>query len=154
MRLMRLQRPDAWDWSPLDQLSTLRNEINRLFDVPFGNLDRTEAFNSWAPAVDLHEDKDNLIVTAELPGMRKEDIDISFHDGSLTVAGERKHEKKYGEGDTSRSERYFGRFQRTISLPKQVDVGAVKASYKDGILKVTLPKSPEAKPKQIEVSVD
>lgn len=154
MRLVRLQRPDVWDWSPLTQLSTLRNEINRLFDEPYSGLERSEAFNSWGPAVDLYEDKDNLIVTAELPGMRKEDIDISFHDGSLTIAGERKHEKQYGEGEEQRSERFFGRFQRTVALPKQVDAGAVKASYKDGILKVTLPKAPEAKPKQIEVSVD
>lgn len=154
MRLMRLQRPEAWDWSPLTQLSTLRNEINRLFDEPYSGLERSEAFNSWGPAVDLYEDKDNLIVTAELPGMRKEDIDISFHDGSLTIAGERKHEKQYGEGEEQRSERFFGRFQRTVALPKQVDAGAVKASYKDGILKVTLPKAPEAKPKQIEVSVE
>ena len=154
MRLMRLQRPEAWDWSPLTQLSTLRNEINRLFDEPYSGLERSEAFNSWGPAVDLYEDKDNLIVTAELPGMRKEDIDISFHDGSLTIAGERKHEKQYGEGEEQRSERFFGRFQRTVALPKQVDPGAVKASYKDGVLKVTLPKAPEAKPKQIEVSVE
>lgn len=147
MRLVKLHRPDVWT-------ATLRNEINRLFDSPLGQFDRSEIFNSWAPAVNLFEDKDNLVVTAELPGMRKEDIDISFHDGALTISGERKQEKKYGEGDESRSERFFGRFQRTMTLPKQIDAAAVKAAYKDGMLKVTLPKAPEAKPKQIAVTVD
>jgi HSP20 family protein len=154
MKLMRFNRPEAWDWSPVAQLSTLRNEINRLFEEPFGGMERSEVFNAWAPAVDLYEEKDNLVVTAELPGMKKEEIDISLHDGNLTIAGERKVEKQYGEKETQRSERFFGRFQRTVSLPKGVDAGAVKAAYKDGVLTVTLPKSPEAKPKQIEVSVD
>jgi HSP20 family protein len=154
MKLMRFNRPDAWDWSPLNRLSTLQDEINRLFEAPFPGLERSEAFNTWAPALDLYEDKDNLVVHAELPGMKKEEIDISLHEGNLTIAGERKIEKQYGEKETQRSERFFGRFQRTISLPKTVDAGAVKASYKDGVLTVTLPKSPEAKPKQIEVNVN
>jgi HSP20 family protein len=154
MRLMRLNRPEAWNWSPLDQLSTLRQEINRLFENPLADFNGTEAFNTWAPALDLYENKDNLVVTAELPGMKKEDIDISLHEDNLVIAGERKEEKQYGENETQRAERFYGRFQRSIALPKKVDVGAIKASYKDGILTVTLPKSPEAKPRQIEVSVN
>jgi HSP20 family protein len=152
MKLMRFNRPDsAWDWSPLG-LDTLRSEINRLFDSPFGTLDRSDVFNTWAPAVDLYEDKDNLVVAAELPGMKKEEIDISLHEGNLVIAGERKVEKQYGEKETQRSERFYGRFQRTIGLPKTVEAGAVKAAYNDGVLTVTLPKTPEAKPKQIEVN--
>src|SRR5690349_1654550 len=144
MKLMRFNRPEsAWDWSPLG-LDTLRNEINRLFDSPFG-FDRSEVFNTWAPAVDLFEDKDNLVVTAEVPGMKKEEIDISLHEGNLVIAGERKVEKQYGEKETQRSERFYGRFQRTIALPKAVDAKTVKAAYKDGVLTVTLPKAPEAK---------
>jgi HSP20 family protein len=85
--------------------------------------------------------------------MKKEDIDISLHEDNLVIAGERKEEKQYGENETQRAERFYGRFQRTISLPKQVDVNAIKAAYKDGILTVTLPKAPEAKPRQIEVNV-
>jgi HSP20 family protein len=153
MRLMRVNRPEAWDWSPFDQLSTLRNEINRLFEHPLADLGGSDVFNAWAPAVDLYESKDNLVVTAELPGMKKEDIDISLHEENLTIAGERKEEKQYGENETQRSERFYGRFQRTIGLPKKVDANAIKASYKDGVLTVTLPKAPEAKPRQIEVSV-
>src|SRR4051812_42618364 len=152
MKLMRFNRPDAWDWSPLNRLSTLQDEINRLFESPFGGLERSEVFNSWAPALDLYEDKDNLVVNAELPGLKKEEIDISLQDGNLTISGERKVEKEYGENETQRSERFFGRFQRTINLPKAVDVTGVKAAYKDGILTVKLPKTPEAKPKQIEIN--
>ena len=152
MRLMRVNRPEGFDWAPLSQLNTLRNEINRLFENPLADFGGSEVFNTWAPAVDLYENKDNLVVTAELPGMKKEDIDISLHEDALTIAGERKEEKKYGEDETQRAERFYGRFQRTISLPKQVDVNAIKANYKDGILTVTLPKAPEAKPRQIEVS--
>ena len=154
MRLMRLNRPETWNWPPLDQFSTLRNEINRLFDNPLADFDGSEAFNTWAPALDLYENKDNLVVTAELPGMKKEDIDISLHEDNLVIAGERKEEKQYGENEPQRAERFYGRFKRTIALPKKVDVGAIKANYKDGILTVTLPKAPEAKPRQIEISVN
>lgn len=155
MRLMRLNRPDVWtSWTPLAQLDSLRNEINRFFDSPLADFGGSEVFNTWAPAVDLYEDKDNLVVTAELPGMKKEEIDISLHEGNLVIAGERKEEKKYGEKETQRAERFYGRFQRTVALPKQVDAGNVKAGYKDGILTVTLPKAPEAKPRQIEVSAN
>lgn len=154
MKLMRFNRPDAWDWSPLNRLSTLQSEINRLFEAPFAGLKRSEVFNTWAPALDVYEDKDNLVVHAELPGLKKEEIDISLHEGNLTIAGERKVEKQYGEKETQRSERFFGRFQRTVSLPKAVDASAVKAGYKDGVLTVTLPKTAEAKPKQIEVNAN
>jgi HSP20 family protein len=154
MRLMRLNRPEASVWSPFDQLSTLRNEINRLFDYPLADFgSASEVFNTWAPALDLYEDKDNLVVTAELPGLKKEEIDISLHDDNLTIAGERKEEKQVGDKETQRAERFYGRFQRTIALPKAVDVNAIKAAYKDGVLTVTLPKAPEAKPRQIEVNV-
>lgn len=105
------------------------------------------------PALDLYEDKDNFVLKAELPGMRKEDIEISLHEGVLTLSGERKEEKKEEGADTYRSERYFGRFHRTITLPSPVNGDKVAASYKDGMLTVTLPKTEETKPKQIPVNV-
>jgi len=86
-----------------------------------------------------------------LPGMRKEDIDISLHDGTLTISGERKRESANGE-KAQRTERYVGTFRRSITLPTRVDAGKVGATYQDGILKVILPKAEEAKPKQIKVS--
>jgi len=149
MKLARFNHSDLWNWPAVDQLQTLREEINRFFDL--SDNGSSDVFNSWAPALDIYEDKDALIVTAEIPGMKKEDIDISLQDGVLTVSGERKNEKKYEGSETSRSERFFGRFQRSVSLPKKVDADHVKASYKDGILTINLPKAAEAKPRQIEV---
>jgi HSP20 family protein len=152
MRLMRWQRPETASWAPLEQWSNLREEINRLFEAPFGDGGRESEFFGWAPPMDIYEDKDHLVVKAELPGMKKEDIDISLHQGSLLISGERKEESQSEASDTSRSERFFGRFQRSLELPKPVDPSRVTASYKDGILTVTLPKTEESKPKQIAVS--
>ena len=89
----------------------------------------------------------------ELPGMKKEDIEVSLNDGTLTITGERKSETEYTDAEVSRAERHFGRFQRTISLSADVAVKQVKADYRDGVLTVTLPKAEEAKPKQISVNV-
>ena len=143
MTLMRWQRPDLGTWGAFDQLSTLRNEINRLFDVPFSDSNGPSEFFGWAPVVDVYEDKDRLVVKAELPGLKKEDIEISLHQGNLESTTE--------EGEVSRSERLFGRFQRSIELPKPVDADKVAANYKDGILTVTLGKTEESKPRQISV---
>jgi len=150
MKLMRYTRPDIWGWSPFEQLTTLRDEINRLFEAPFTN-GGSDAFNSWAPALDVYEDKDSLKVRAELPGLKKEEISISLHENVITISGERRNEKKDEGSETSREERVYGRFTRSFQLPKAVDAGKVKATYKDGILTVTLPKAEEAKPRQIEI---
>jgi len=107
----------------------------------------------WVPALDVYEDKDGVTVKAEIPGMKREDIDVSLHDGALTISGERKSETKHEEAEVYRSERFMGRFQRTLTVPMPVKSDGVKANYKDGILTVTLPKSEEAKPKQIDVNV-
>lgn len=154
MKLIRRQNSDLWNWSPVDQLSTLREEINRLFDSPFGDLTRMELFNGWAPALDLYEDKDNLVVKAELPGMKREEIEITVHDGTLSLSGERKYAEKNQDAEPYRSERFFGKFHRTLALPKPVQTDKAKATYEDGILTVLLPKTEEAKPKQIQVSVN
>jgi HSP20 family protein len=151
MRLTRFQRPDLWNWSGFNQLTSLRDEINDLFESTFTNGNGSDVFNSWAPALDVYEDNDNLIVRAEVPGMKKDDINISLHDNVLTVSGERRNEKKYEGSQTSREERFFGRFTRSVALQKQVDSNRVKAAYRDGILTITLPKAEEAKPRQITV---
>lgn len=150
MNIIRFQRPSLWNWSGFDQLNDLRDEINRLFE-PLDANGSSGAFNTWAPALDLHEDKDNLILRAELPGLKKEDIEISLHENAVTISGERKNEKKYEGANTSREERFFGRFTRSLNLPKTVDAGKVKATYVDGVLTVTLPKAEEAKPRQIQI---
>ncbi|RYD70477.1 MAG: Hsp20/alpha crystallin family protein [Verrucomicrobiaceae bacterium] len=127
--------------------------MDRLFDFTYPSRD-TGLFSGWSPALDLYDDKDSFVVSVELPGMKKEEINLSLHDGVLTISGERRHERENKEGETFRSERYFGKFQRSVSLPAQVDSAKVKAAYKDGVLTVHLPKAEEAKPRQIEVNVD
>jgi HSP20 family protein len=151
MSLIRYQSPEVSNWTPLNRLATLRDEFDRLFDFSWPSRD-TGLLGGWSPALDVYDHKDNLVVTLEVPGMKKEDIEISLHDGMLTVCGERKDQREQAEGQAFRSERYFGKFQRSLSLPTAVDANKVKASYKDGILTIYLPKAEEAKPKQITVS--
>jgi len=154
MNLTRWQRPDS-SWFPtVGRLSNLRDEIDRLFEAPLAELVRgSNLLSGWTPALDVFEDKDNFVVKAELPGMKKDDIAVSLHDGSLSISGERKSENKYEDAEVYRSERFFGRFQRSVNLPTPVAADKIKAQYKDGILTVTLPKTEEAKPKKIDVNV-
>jgi len=141
--------------APNEHLSQLREEIDRLFETPFADFHRMgEFFNGWAPPLDLSEDKDNLVATVEIPGLRKENVDVSVHEGVLSVSGERVRSGGEEPGEAHRRERVYGRFHRSISLPKPVKMEAIKASYRDGILTVTMPKTEEAKPRQIEVSVN
>lgn len=155
MAIMRWQRPEMNVWSPFRHLSVLRDEIDRLFDSPLNELtsNSQQFLSGWLPTIDLFDDRDHLVLKAEIPGMKKEDIDISLHGDVLTLSGERKEEEVFDKAETYRSERFLGRFQRTVTLPVGVDANKVQASYKDGILTVTLPKAEEAKPKQIEVKV-
>jgi len=153
MNLIRYQRPDL-AWPTFGRLSSLRDELDRLFESPFAGLtNASQLLSGWTPALDVYEDKENFIVKAELPEMKNEDIDVSLHDGSLSISGERKSETKHEDAEVYRAERFFGRFQRTVTLPAPVAADKVKAQYKDGVLTVTLPKTEEAKPKQIDVSV-
>jgi HSP20 family protein len=112
-----------------------------------------QVLSGWTPAMDVYEDRENFYVKAELPGMKKEDINISLHNGALSISGERKSETTHEDSASHRTERFFGRFQRSVSLPSAVAADKVKAQYKDGVLTVTLPKTEEAKPKQIDVNV-
>lgn len=152
MSLIRYQTPELSNWGSFDRLASLRDEMNRMFDFSFPSRD-TGLFSGWSPTLDVYDEKDHLLVNVELPGMKKEDIEISLHDGMLTISGERKHEYEGKEGETFRSERYFGKFQRSVTLPVSVNPENVKATYKDGLLCIELAKSEEAKPRQIEVNV-
>jgi HSP20 family protein len=155
MALMRWQKPEMNVWSPFRQLSALRDEIDRLFESPLNELTRSsqQFLSGWLPAVDLYDEGDHLVLKAELPGIKKEELNISLHGDVLTLSGERKDSGEFKEAEVFRSERFVGRFQRSITLPMSVDSGKVQASYKDGILAVTLPKAEEAKPKRIDVKV-
>ena len=152
--LVRWHRPELSTWPGFGRLTSLRDEIDRLFEAPLAELAHSsQLLSGWSPAFDVYEDKDNFYVRAELPGMKREDIDLSMHNGSLSISGERKNDEQLKEAEVYRAERFFGRFQRTITLPAQVAVEKIKAQYKDGILNVTLPKAEEAKPKHIDVKV-
>src|ERR1700729_4176575 len=133
--IMKLTRVSTWP--TLGRLTDLREEIDRLFEAP---LARGSELLGWTPAFDVYEEKDNFVVKAELPGMKKEDINVSLHDGNLIISGERKNEAKGDGAEVYRAERYFGKFQRVVALPAKVAASTVKAEYKDGILTVTLPK--------------
>ena len=150
MNLIRYQYPQLQ--SSHDRLATLREELERVFDFTWPTRD-SGLFSGWSPALDVHAEKDNFVVHVELPGLQKDAINISLHDGVLSVSGERKDEREQKEGESFRRERYFGKFQRSVTLPAAVDAGQVQATYKDGVLTVTLPKAEEAKPKQIAVNV-
>ena len=155
MNLIRWQTPTLATWPRFGRLTDLREEIDRLFDGTLAEFTQSSnLLSGWTPAFDVYEDKDNFTVVAELPGLKKEDIEVTLHNGTLSVSGERKNESKCDDTEVYRSERFFGRFQRTISLPTAVAADKIKAQYKDGILTVTLPKTEEAKPKHIDVAVN
>ena len=152
MSLIRYQTPRLPALRSLDRWSNLRDEINDLFELPgWSMMPQAQLFNGWTPALDLYQTNDDIVAVVELPGMRKEEIEISLHDGTLTISGERKEAKEHDEKD-GRTERFVGKFRRSISLPTRVDGNKVSASYKDGILTVTLPKAEEVKPKQIQIN--
>ena len=131
--------------------SHLRDQLNRLFE---GSASRApESFGDWSPALDAFEDKDKYIVSLELPGLKREDIAVTVHDGVLTITGERKSDAEAKTGTVHRSERAYGRFTRSVSLPPTAKADQVAASYKDGLLQIELPKAEEAKPKTIEVKI-
>src|SRR3954470_21427152 len=114
MSLIRYQSPELTAWPSLDRWSNLRNDLNALFDMPFTTFGRNgQLFSGWSPALDLYQNKDNVVAVLELPGMKKEEIEISLHDGTLTISGERKSEASNGE-DAERTERYVGKFRRSI----------------------------------------
>jgi len=144
MKLVQYERPGL-AWPTFGRLANLQDEIDRLFESPL---------RSWTPALDVHEDADNFIIRAELPGLKREDIEVSLQDGALVISGERKTEKADEGVEIHRQERYYGKFQRALTLPTPVAADKIKAQYKDGVLTVTLPKAEEAKPKKIDVSVN
>jgi HSP20 family protein len=140
-------------WDPFASLADIREEVNRLFDTSLRRFGTTEFDGTFAPAVDVVERKDNIVVTADLPGLSKDDVSVTLQDNFLTIKGEKKHEFEDKDTNYYRSERVYGSFARTIELPVTVDAKKIDARFKDGVLHVTLPKSEEARPKEIEVKV-
>ncbi|NWG03915.1 MAG: Hsp20/alpha crystallin family protein [Syntrophaceae bacterium] len=148
----------AWEltpWRPFE-FDRLRKEMDRLWDSFFEGRPgrRIKEEGEWLPSLDVAETKGDLIVKAELPGMDPKDIEISLTEGILTIKGEKKQEKEEKEEGYHLIERSYGSFARSIRLPKDVQSDKINASFKNGVLKVTLPKSEEAKKKEIKIKVE
>ncbi len=139
---------------PFRGLSTLQEQMNRLFDETlFRGRSDDSGLTSWAPAVDIYETPDELVVKAELPEIDPKDIDIRVENNVLTIRGERKFDKTVSEDNYLRVERAYGTFSRSFALSNTVDAESIKAEYRDGVLTLRAPKREEAKPKQIKVNV-
>jgi HSP20 family protein len=142
--------------APFREFERMRTDMDRLWDSFFegGLRKRGGEGGEWLPSLDVSETKNDLVVKAEVPGMDAKDIDISLSDGVLTIKGEKKQEKEEKEDDYHLVERSYGAFVRSVRLPREVLDDKVNASYKDGVLKITLPKSEEAKKKEIKIKVE
>jgi len=143
-------------WDPFRDLVALQDRMNRLFDESVRNV-RTgdEALSSatWSPAIDIYETANEVVVKAELPEVNQSDIDIQVENNTLTLRGERKFDKETKQENFHRIERAYGVFSRSFTLPSTVDQERIKADYKDGILRISLPKREASKPKQIKVAI-
>ncbi len=139
-------------YDPFRDLRSLQDEVNRLFGSTLSRGSDEQMFGgAWTPSVDIYENKDNIVLEAELPGMKSEDVDISIENNVLTISGERKFEKK-DEGDNfHRVERGYGSFTRSFTLPPTVSSENATAEFENGILHLTLAKREEAKPRRIEI---
>jgi HSP20 family protein len=140
-------------WDPFKDIVTLRDRMNKLFEEAFaGQGEKTEMVSgSWYPSVDIHEKANELVLTAELPGVDEKDIDIEVEPNSLTIKGRREMEKETKEEDYHRIERSYGSFYRSFSLPSYVVADKISAEFGDGLLKITMPKKKELKPKKVKV---
>ncbi|HEU0368078.1 MAG TPA: Hsp20/alpha crystallin family protein [Candidatus Acidoferrum sp.] len=138
-------------WEPFR--GSYDSQLNRLFTDFFGRASQDQNLTPWAPAVDIFEGEHELVVKADLPDIKPEELDIRVENNILTIRGERKFEKKVDEKNYLRVERSYGSFARSFSLANTVNTEAIKADYKDGVLTLSIPKREEAKPKQIKVSV-
>jgi HSP20 family protein len=142
-------------WRPWGDLVSIQDEVNRLFDDSFGRYPArwVESGMRWSPAVDISENKDKIYVDVEIPGMKKEDIKVSLENGVLSLKGEKKQEREIKEENCHRVERQYGSFVRSFELPMPVQADNIKASYRNGVLHVELPKAEEVKPKEIPIEV-
>ena len=141
-------------WQPWREFGSLRREMDNVFDNFLGkHSEREWSSGNWQPAVDFVENDDNFLVTAELPGMKKENVTLNIVNNVLTIKGEKIAERELKEDKYYRLERSSGTFQRVLSLPVDVQVDKVSAEFKDGVLKVMLPKKEEVKPKEIAIKV-
>jgi len=148
-RPFRLPTVDRWE--PF-RVSDIQTEVNRLFDNFFGRS-TTVAGRTWTPPVDMYATKDDLVLTLELSGVSEKDVSVSITGDLLTVKGERGFENQIKEQDLLHVDRAYGKFERLVQLPMAVQADRVKATYRDGVLEIKLPKAEELKPKEIKIDV-
>ncbi len=140
------------NWDPFNEIREIQNAVNKLFDESlFKRKGTKRELGFWEPVVDIVETKDNYKVRAEMPGIPKDDIEISVSGDVLTIKGEKKQEKEEKDSNFYKRERVYGMFQRQLVLPQDIEADKIKANYKDGVLEVTIPKGEAAKPKKIKV---
>jgi HSP20 family protein len=140
-------------WDPFRDMVTLREKMNRLFEDVFTGRgeDKELAASTWAPAVDIYETENELIMTAEVPGIEEKDIEIKIEDNTLSLRGERKFEKETKEENYHRIERSYGSFYRAFTLPNSIDPDRIQAEYENGVLKISMPKRQELKPRKVKI---
>ena len=142
-------------WRRLDELTSFRKEMESLFNRFFGETPLLRRFREgWLPTVDFSETKDKLVFKAELPGLEAEDIDVTISGDILTIKGEKKREEEQEDEHYHSVERYYGSFQRSFRLPQNVKINKIEAKFDKGVLKITLPKTEEAKKKVINIKVE
>lgn len=145
-------------WEPANDMAALSQRMDRLFDELMGrglrrSGDESRVRGTWSPAVNILEKQDTIHITADLPGMKAEDVEVTVDNGVLTVRGERKLEES-AEGETyHRVERIYGAFERTFTLPNSVDVNRIEAKFTNGEMEIVLPKREESKPRSVKVKV-
>lgn len=140
-------------WDPFRDLVTLREKMNRLFEETFtGRGEKKDLVSgTWSPSVDIYETENALVLSAEVPGMKEDEIEIKIEDNTLILQGERKFEKETKEENYHRIERSYGSFYRSFTLPNSIDQDKIQAEHENGILKITMPKKPELKPRKVKV---
>src|SRR5258708_32140287 len=142
-------------WEPFQDLVTTQDRFNRFFNSTLARFldDSAAGTRPWAPAVDIYETDQNVVLKAELPGVDPKDVEARIEDGTLYLKGQRKFEKEAKEENYYHVERAYGSFMRSVSLPSSVDPDKAEAEYKDGVLILTMPKREEAKPKTVKINV-
>ncbi len=142
-------------WDPFRDLLSIQDRMNKLFEQTLSRSRGEEGISAstWAPAVDIYETPESVVMKAELPGLGREDIEIQIRDNTLTLKGERRFAKDVQQENYLRIERAYGAFQRSFTLPATIQQDKIRAVFRDGVLELTLPKAEEAKPKRIAIEV-
>jgi len=140
-------------WDPFRDLVTLRERMNRLFEDAFTSRgeEKDLVASSWSPSVDIYETENEIVLTAEVPGVDEKNIEIKLEDNTLSLNGERTFEKETKEENYHRIERAYGSFYRSFTLPRNIDQDNIKAESENGILRISMPKKPELKPKKVKI---